>query len=66
MDREELLFNEYKTYCEQKENFIDRNFKTNRFYMASIFVLIIALIYTGNVATSTLLQPIILFISNLY
>ena len=49
MDREELIFNEYKTYCEQKENFIDRNFNTNRFYMASIFVLIIALIYTGNV-----------------
>ena len=36
-------------YSEQKENFIDRNFNTNRFYMASIFVLIIALIYTGNV-----------------
>ena len=49
MDRDELIFNEYKTYCEQKENFIDRNFNTNRFYMASIFVLIIALIYTGNV-----------------
>ena len=49
MDRDELIFNEYKAYCEQKENFIDRNFNTNRFYMASIFVLIIALIYTGNV-----------------
>ena len=49
MDRDELIFREYKMYSEQKENFIDRNFKTNRFYMASIFVLIIALIYTGNV-----------------
>ena len=49
MDRDELIFREYKMYSEQKENFIDRNFKTNRFYMASILVLIIALIYTGNV-----------------
>lgn len=49
MDREELIFQEYKTYCEQKEYFIDRNFKTNRFYMVSVFVLIVALIYTGNI-----------------
>ena len=49
MDRDELILREYKMYSEQKENFIDRNFNTNRFYMASIFVLIIALIYTGNV-----------------
>lgn len=49
MDRDELILREYKMYSEQKENFIDRNFNTNRFYMASIFLLIIALIYTGNV-----------------
>ena len=49
MDRDELIFSEYKLYSEQKENFIERNFKTNRFYMASVFVLIVALIYTGNV-----------------
>ena len=29
MDREELIFQEYKMYAEQKENFIDRNFRTN-------------------------------------
>lgn len=49
MDRDELIFNEYRMYSEQKENFIERNFKTNRFYMVSVFVLIVALIYTGNV-----------------
>ena len=46
MDRDELIFSEYRLYSEQKENFIERN---NRFYMASVFVLIVALIYTGNV-----------------
>lgn len=49
MDRDELIFREYKLYAEQKENFIDRNFKTNKFYMCAIVVLIFALIYTGNV-----------------
>jgi len=49
MDRDELIFNEYKTYCEQKEKFIDRNFKTNKFYMTAVVVLIFAMIYTGNV-----------------
>ena len=49
MDREELIFNEYKSYCEQKEKFIDRNFRTNKFYMTAVFVLIFAMIYTGNV-----------------
>ena len=49
MDRDELIFSEYRLYSEQKENFIERNFRTNRFYMASVFVLFVALIYTGNV-----------------
>lgn len=49
MDRDELIFQEYKLYAEQKENFIDRNFRTNKFYMASFVVIIFAMIYTGNV-----------------
>ena len=49
MDRDELIFNEYKTYCEQKENFVNRNFGTNKFYMVAIVVLVFAMIYTGNI-----------------
>lgn len=49
MDRDELIFQEYKLYAEQKENFIDRNFTTNRFYMISFVAIIFAMIYTGNV-----------------
>lgn len=49
MDRDYILFQEYKLYTDQKENFIDRNFQTNKFYMTAILVLIVALIYTGNV-----------------
>ena len=49
MDRDYIIFEEYKMYTEQKENFIHRNFKTNKFYMASVVVLIFSMIYTNNV-----------------
>ena len=49
MDRDELIFQEYRLYTEQKDNFIDRNFNTNRFYMISIIVILFAMIFTGNV-----------------
>ena len=49
MDKEGLIFSEYRMYAEQKENFIDRNFKTNKFYMTAIIVVIFAMIFTGNV-----------------
>ena len=49
MDRDELIFQEYKMYADQKENFIDRNFQTNKFYMISLFVTLLAMIFTGNV-----------------
>ena len=49
MDRDYIIFQEYKMYTDQKENFIDRNFKTNKFYMVSIVVLVFSMIYTNNV-----------------
>ena len=61
MDRDELIFNEYKLYCEQKENFIDRNFKTNKFYMAAILIMMLALIYTGNVIFLNKISATLLF-----
>ena len=64
MDRDELIFREYKLYAEQKENFIDRNFRTNRFYMISFVAIILAMICTGNIVfmekiTATLLFSLI-------
>ena len=49
MDRDELIFQEYKLYAEQKENFLDRNFRTNRFYMISFVSIILIMIYTNNI-----------------
>ena len=49
MDKDCIILEEYKMYTEQKENFIDRNFRTNKFYMVSVIALIFAMIYTNNV-----------------
>ncbi len=61
MDRDELIFQEYKLYAEQKENFIDRNFRTNRFYMISFVAIIFAMICTGNVMFMSKLSATLVF-----
>lgn len=61
MDRDEIILKEYKIYTEQKENFIDRNFQTNRFYIGAIVVLIFALIYTGNVVFLSKISATLVF-----
>lgn len=61
MDRDELILQEYKLYAEQKENFIDRNFRTNKFYMVSFVVIIFAMIYTGNVVFMERLSATLVF-----
>ncbi len=61
MDRDELIFQEYRMYAEQKENFIDRNFRTNRFYMVSFIAIIFAMIYTGNVVFISKISATLIF-----
>ena len=61
MDREELIFQEYKLYAEQKDNFIDRNFSTNRFYMVSNLVVVLAMIFTGNVMFMSIMSATLVF-----
>ncbi len=33
MNSEEIMFQQYKLYTEQKERFVDRSFHTNKFYL---------------------------------
>lgn len=61
MDRDELIFEEYKLYAQQKDNFVDRNFSTNRFYMISFVVVILAMIFTGNVVFMGHISSALLF-----
>lgn len=61
MDRDELIFQEYRMYAEQKENFIDRNFRTNRFYMISFVAIILVMIYTNNIVFMGRLSATLIF-----
>lgn len=61
MDRDEMILNQYKIYTEQKENFIDRNFQTNKFYMSAVLIIILAMIFTGNVVFMQKLSATLLF-----
>ena len=45
----------------QKEKFIDRNFRTNKFYMTAVVVLIFAMIYTGNVVFLSKISATLVF-----
>ena len=58
MDRDYIVFQEYKMYTEQKENFIDRNFRTNKFYMIAIICMIFAMIYTNNIVFLNVSKPL--------
>ena len=61
MDRDELIFQEYRMYADQKENFIDRNFRTNRFYMISFVAIIFAMIFTGNIVFMSKISATLIF-----
>ena len=61
MDRDELFLEEYKLYTEQKDTFVNRNFTTNRFYMISFVVIILAMIFTGNVVFMEKISATLLF-----
>lgn len=39
MNSEELIFQQYRLYTEQKDKFVDRSFHSNKFYLVLIVVL---------------------------
>src|SRR5574344_550125 len=64
MDKEHLILEQYRIYSEQKENFVDRSFTTNKLYLALILILVLLMVIVHKVTlpfgiTSTLLFEII-------
>jgi hypothetical protein len=60
MNSDEILFQQYKLYTEQKENFVSRSFNTNKFYLALVLTLILVMFITKSCSfayglTSTLI-----------
>jgi len=64
MSEQDLIFQQYKLYSEQKESFISRSFMINRFYLClSIVLLIVAqlskdCVFAYNIPLSTLIAVI--------
>lgn len=59
MNPEEITFQQYKMYTEQKEKFIDRSFHSNKFYLGLVIVLVLLMFLTKGLTfafglTSTL------------
>lgn len=48
MNQDEILFQQYKLYTEQKEQFANRSFYTNKFYLALIILLILIMFLTKD------------------
>jgi len=46
MTSEEIIFQQYKLYSEQKEEFINRSFMTNKFYLFLILALLVTMFLT--------------------
>lgn len=43
MNSEEMAVEQYKMYCNHKEAFVDRSFRTNKFYLILVLAIVITL-----------------------
>jgi hypothetical protein len=64
MDDRELIFQQYRLYSEQKENFITRSFGINRFYLCLSIILLVlvqlskAVIFAYNIPLGAFLAVV--------
>lgn len=61
MNLDEILFNQYKLYAEQKEQFINRSFCTNKFYLFLVLALILIMFLTKEYTFAYGLSSILIF-----
>ena len=45
-----LLFEQYKLYCQMKEGFVDRNFMTNKFYLCVVIAIFVIMFFTRTIS----------------
>ncbi len=48
MNSDEITFQQYKLYTEQKERFVDRSFHTNKFYLLLVLTIILVMFLTKD------------------
>lgn len=61
MNMEEITFQQYKLYTEQKEKFVDRSFHTNKFYLVVVLGLILLMLLTKNFSFAYGLSALLIF-----
>ena len=61
MNSEEIKFQQYKLYTEQKEKFIDRSFHSNKMYLLFILGLILTMLLTKDYSFSYGLSSTLIF-----
>lgn len=57
MSNEDLIFEQYKLYSEAKEKFIDRTFRTNKFYMVFVVVLMLLVFLSNGLSFGSITAP---------
>ena len=57
MDIDELILQQYQIYSESKEKFIDRTFRTNKFYMVLVIALLLFAFVTRGLSFARLTAP---------
>lgn len=63
MNSEEIVFQQYKLYTDQKEKFVERSFQTNKFYLIMVLTLVLVMYLTKGFSfafgiTSTMVYSI--------
>lgn len=63
MNSEEIVFQQYKLYTDQKEKFVERSFQTNKFYLLLVLSLVLLMFFTKDYSfvfglTSTLIYSV--------
>jgi len=61
MNPEEIKFQQYKLYTEQKEKFVDRSFSTNKFYLVFVIALILTMFLTKDYSFAYGLSSTLIF-----
>ena len=57
MDIDEIILQQYQIYSESKEKFIDRTFRTNKFYMVLVIALLLFAFVTRGLSFARLTAP---------
>lgn len=61
MNSEEIMFQQYKLYTEQKERFVDRSFQTNKFYLLLVLAIVLTMFLTKSLTFVYGLSSVLIF-----